>query len=374
MTIINPEKIVLLGDLHFGKNKFSHQTLDSQMRFFDEQLFPYMEKEGCDTIVQVGDVFDNRIVIDIEYLQLILKRFFDKLRDKKITFICIVGNHDIYHKTSREYTILSVIDRLYDNVTVINDRKEILINDKRCYFVPWILPNESLTSDELTGMNYVFGHFEIRNFEMTKGHIDEHSMLSPEFFKKKRSLKKVYSGHYHIKSDKEKITYLGTPYWLDWGDYATTRGFYVLDKDFNETYVENEKSTKFVKLKYSDTQAKPLDITGLYYKKTINIDSDDIETVAPALKGHKLKLFINESDDNKHEEYIYMLKQQGLDFEITNNVEISNIIGESYIEDSEDSTMTIPSTSKGLITETVKKKHPLLVPLVEELFRELEEV
>lgn len=371
---IETDGIVLLGDLHFGKNKFSKQTLESQMRFFREQLFPYMEDNGINTIVQVGDVFDNRIVIDIEYQQTILTEFFDVVRDKGFTFLCLVGNHDIYHKSTREYTILNLIDRLYENVLVVNERTEININGKRCYFVPWILPNETLTGDELTGMNYVFGHFEIRNFEMTKGHLDDHSMLSPEFFKKKRALKKVYSGHYHIKSEKEKITYLGTPYWLDWGDYATQRGFFVLDKDFNETFVPNEQSTKFVKIKYDDTNEKPISITGLHYKKVVEINSDDIDTIGPFLRPHKLKFFINESSDNKHEEYIYLFKQQGLDFEITNNVEISNIIGESYVTDENDEKIDVPSSSRDLIKDTIKKKHAPLLPLVEELFRELEEV
>jgi hypothetical protein len=85
-----------------------------------------------------------------------------------------------------------------------------------------------------------------------------------------------------------------------------------------------------------------------------------------------LKLFINDSADNTHEEYIYSLKQQGLEFEITNNVEISNIIGESYIETEDHH--SIPSSSKTLIKETIKKKHPTLVPVLEELFRELDEV
>jgi DNA repair exonuclease SbcCD nuclease subunit len=368
---LDTDKIVLLGDLHFGKNKFSKTTLESQMRFFDNQLFPYMEENGCKTIVQVGDIFDNRIVVDIEYLQNIMKMFFDALRSKNITFICIVGNHDIYHKSTREYTILNLISRLYENVHVINDRCEILINNKRCYFVPWILPNETLTSDELTGINYVFGHFEIRNFEMTKGHLDDHSMLSPEFFKKKRSLKKVYSGHYHIKAEKETISYLGTPYWLDWGDYGTDRGFFVLDKDFKETFISNSQSTKFIKLKYSDKKTKPLTISGLNLKD-IEINEDEIPLFSDQLKPHKLKLFINDSADNTHEEYIYSLKQQGLEFEITNNVEISNIIGESYIETEDHH--SIPSSSKTLIKETIKKKHPTLVPVLEELFRELDEV
>ena len=65
--VIN-SKLILLGDLHFGKNKFSKQTLESQLRFFEHQLFPYMLSNNIQYILQVGDVFDNRISIDIEFL------------------------------------------------------------------------------------------------------------------------------------------------------------------------------------------------------------------------------------------------------------------------------------------------------------------
>ena len=375
--IIDNEKLVLLGDLHFGKNKFSKTTLESQLKFFDNQLFPYMVTNNIKHIIQAGDVFDNRITMDIEYFQLLQEMFFDKMKQYGFTFTCVVGNHDIYHRSSRDYTLLNTIKKLYDNVIIINDRCEWLVNNQRFYFVPWILPSETLTGDELTGMNFVLGHFEIQNFEMSKGHLDDHSILSPEFFKKKKSLKKVYSGHYHIKAEKEKISYLGTPYWLDWGDYGTSRGFYVLDEDMKETYIENNQSIKYIKLKYSDTNDLPLRIDGLG-AISIDIDLSGISEYSELLKNHKIKLFINESADNKHEEYIYTLKQYGLDFEITNNVEISNIIGESYITPEQDEEtgelIKIPTSGKGLILDTVKKKSPQLLPTVEELFRELEEV
>lgn len=376
--VIDNEKVILLGDLHFGKNKFSKTTLESQMNFFHNQLFPYMISNNIKHIIQAGDVFDNRITMDIEYFQLLQETFFDKMETYGFKFTCVVGNHDIYHRSSRDYTLLNTISRLYKNVTVINNRQEWSINGNRFYFVPWILPNETLTGDELTGMNYVMGHFEIQNFEMSKGHLDDHSILSPEFFKKKRSLKKVYSGHYHIKAEKEKIEYLGTPYWLDWGDYGTSRGFYVLDENMNETYIENNQSIKYIKLKYSDKTDTPLRIDGLD-ANSYDIDLSGISQYAEILKSHKLKLFINDSSDNKHEEYIYTMKQFGLDFEITNNVEISNIIGESYIspeiiDEESGEVQSIPTSGKGLILDTVKKKSPTLVPLVEEIFRELEEV
>ena len=42
---------------------------------------------------------------------------------------------------------------------------------------------------------------------------------------------RVFSGHYHMKSTKDNVTYLGNPYQLYWNDYASKRGFHVFDTD-----------------------------------------------------------------------------------------------------------------------------------------------
>lgn len=154
-----------------------------------------------------------------------------------------------------------------------------------------------------TGMNYVLGHFEIQNFEMSKGHLDDHSILSPEFWKSSH-LKKFIQVIIILKL-RRKIEYLGTLYWLDWGDYGTTRGFYVLDEDMKETYIEIIKVQDMLSLSIVIRMKKPLKIDGLD-AISHDVDLEDISQYIQFLKNHKLKLFINDSSDNKHEEYIYV--------------------------------------------------------------------
>ena len=42
---------------------------------------------------------------------------------------------------------------------------------------------------------------------------------------------KVYSGHYHTRSDNGKAYYLGNPYEMFWNDCEDTRGFHIFDTE-----------------------------------------------------------------------------------------------------------------------------------------------
>ena len=52
------------------------------------------------------------------------------------------------------------------------------------------------------------GHLELNGFMATRGHFMEHGMDSNVFDKFER----VYSGHYHMRSNRDNVFYLGNPY------------------------------------------------------------------------------------------------------------------------------------------------------------------
>ena len=63
-------------------------------------------------------------------------------------------------------------------------------------------------------------------FMATRGHFMEHGMDSNVFDKFER----VYSGHYHMRSNKENVFYLGNPYEMYWNDVNDrNRGFHLFD-------------------------------------------------------------------------------------------------------------------------------------------------
>ena len=70
---------------------------------------------------------------------------------------------------------------------------------------------------------------------------------------------KVYSGHYHTRSDNEKIYYLGNPYEMYWNDVNDDRGFHIFDTD-NKTHQSiNNPYRLFYNIYYDDTPYQTFD-------------------------------------------------------------------------------------------------------------------
>ena len=95
--------IAFVGDTHFGVRSGSSHFATFQIKFFQELLFPYMEEHGIDTIVQMGDMWDNRTQLSLKSHHLIKPGIFELLQDKNFVMHTIVGNHDITLRESLKF-------------------------------------------------------------------------------------------------------------------------------------------------------------------------------------------------------------------------------------------------------------------------------
>ena len=76
----------------------------------------------------------------------------------------------------------------------------------------------------------------------------EHGM-DPKVYK---NFKQVYSGHFHHKSSRGNITYLGNPYQMFWNDYADIRGFHLYEPASNKLRMVKNPYDIFKKIYYND--------------------------------------------------------------------------------------------------------------------------
>ena len=97
--------------------------------------------------------------------------------------------------------------------------------------VPWICDDnaeEFVDQLESTSARLCMGHLELPGFYANKDYKCEHG-TDPKHFNK---FDCVFSGHFHKKSTKGNITYLGNPYQLYWNDDRKSRvGGPQMDKD-----------------------------------------------------------------------------------------------------------------------------------------------
>lgn len=356
-------KFIAIGDLHFGIKGFNQGFLDNQLKFFHEQLFPYMRENNIDTIVQLGDFLDNRTQMDIHVFDRIINELIEPIKAQGFKLITFLGNHDIYYKTKLDVNLVKYFEKLYpDTITVLQKNTMIKMGTYNYMFMPWLVENQKVQHTDLIGADVVFGHFEIDDFEMVKGHVAHGTDMTSGFFKSIPGLKRVISGHYHVQSTDGFVTYIGTPYQINWGDYKTSRGFFVVE-DHNYQFIENTSSLKFIKLKYDDTNDKRLELSG-YYKESMYYN--DVEEL-PDLSNHQVKFFINKAKDKEYESVNFDLYQKDLKLDVVNNVEISNMIGTDFIGEMEN----IGSTE--LLMNTVKDKSPHLLNLLEDVMSKINE-
>ena len=256
-------KIAILSDTHYGFKKGSKHFHDYFELFYKNVFFPTIEERGIKTVIHMGDAFDNRKGIDFWGLDWTKRVVLEPLR--KYEVYMLVGNHDIFFRNS---TIINAIDLLlqeYDNVIPISSPKEFCIDGLDTLMLPWICTDNREKTDYLlknTQAKVIFSHLELSGFVAYPGHIMKEGM-DASIFKK---FDRVYSGHYHTKSDDGKIYYLGNPYQMFWNDVDDTRGFHIFDTDTYELEYFKNSYNMFERVYYEDNDYKKFDTSYLEEK------------------------------------------------------------------------------------------------------------
>jgi len=110
------------------------------------------------------------------------------------------------------------------------------------------------------------GHLELTGFRVNKQIVMENG-LSGKLFKK---FTKVFSGHYHTRSDDGRIYYLGNPYEMFWSDAGDRRGFTIFDTETLEHTSIDNPYTMFHLLTYDDDSASLFNATE-YQNKIVKV-------------------------------------------------------------------------------------------------------
>ena len=221
-------KAIILNDTHFGYKADSVIVLEYFLQFFEQQLFPYIKENNIKTIFHLGDVFDRRKYINFKTLYEVRKRFFEPLQEMGVKVIAICGNHDTYFRNNNNVNSLEEIASKYSNWEIYSEPTEIQLSTGCVALLPWINPeNEDQAAKFLseTSCSILFGHLELFGFQSIRGiFIDQGH--DPKHFDK---FEFVLSGHYHIKSSRDNIHYLGTQYEMAFSDVEESKGFHTFD-------------------------------------------------------------------------------------------------------------------------------------------------
>lgn len=251
-------RVAVITDQHFGARKNSKLFHDYFLRFYEDVFFPTLEKEGITTVIDMGDTFDSRKGIDFAALAWAKDNYYDKLESLGCTVYTVVGNHTAYYKNTNQINAVDLLLREYKNVKVISEAQHIKIGTQNILFVPWInSENQESTYQSIkkSTSKICMGHLELNGFSAYRGHVMTTGHDSSIF----DNFERVFSGHYHTRSNNGKIYYLGNPYEIYSNDYNDKRGFHILDLDTYDLETIDNPYRMFYSVFYDDTDHQLFD-------------------------------------------------------------------------------------------------------------------
>ena len=260
-------KVAIITDTHYGARKGSKHIHDYFELFYKNVFFPSLEEHGIDTIIHMGDIFDSRKSIDLQTLEWSKRVVFEPLKKYKV--YAIVGNHDCYYKNTNFVNSPELLLQNYPNIKLYSKATEIKVGKRKILMLPWINSENYDSSLEIlkkTTSKVVMGHLEVNGFRATRGHMMETGMDVNIFDKFER----VFSGHFHTRSNDGKIFYLGNPYEMFWNDVNDPRGFHIFDTETLTHTPINNPYKLFYNVYYEDTPHQTFDATE-YHNKIVKV-------------------------------------------------------------------------------------------------------
>ena len=278
------KEILVVGDLHLGVNKNNPLFFKTALRYAD-WLVAICQKKNIDTIVQLGDVFHNREMIHLPALNA-ASEFFDKLKDYNIHVI--VGNHDALYNNISDVNSLKLLSR-WPNITI---HEKVSTIDDVC-FCGW-----GTKLEDIPNCKIIFGHFDIKGFEMSAFKISEHGFSASDLMNKCELL---MSGHYHKPQvrfyNKKPLVYTGSAYQLNWGESGEDKFAYILNTETLEYRpVENKISPRFEYIRSEKDLEKAKN-------NFVSIEVENVEEVAGVVAKHKALGAIDVKTSYKQIEY-----------------------------------------------------------------------
>lgn len=247
-------KIAIINDTHAGVRNSNEIFLNNAGDFYSKVFFPYLKEHNIDTVVHLGDYWDNRRAINVKSIKRNREMFLDPLEANGIHMHIIRGNHDTFYKDTGAVNSLDELLGNHPNITIYDKPTKMDFGVKNYSFglVPWIDDEnrkECMEFIETTDCDIVGGHFEIFGLEMLKGTFSTHGLPTSTF----NRFDKVLSGHFHTKSTNGNIWYLGSQMEFTWSDAHDDKYFHVLDLDTGDVTPILNPYTLYYRINYNDT-------------------------------------------------------------------------------------------------------------------------
>ena len=246
MNLFN--KVVCFGDIHFG---LRHNSVTHNQDCIDylEWMIAESKLRNIDTCICLGDFSHNRNTINVYTLNFMMNAVRLLSQNFKTVYM-IIGNHDMFWSDQRDINSMVVASE-FDNVILVDN----LMTIGDVSFIPWLVEDEW---ENVVSMKskYVFGHLELPGFKMNAMvDMPDHGNLNPKHFQNQTH---VFSGHFHKRQTKGKISYIGNPFGHNYSDaWDFDRGCMVMEWGQEPEFLNYEDGPRFINITLSSLLSNP---------------------------------------------------------------------------------------------------------------------
>lgn len=236
-------------DIHFGKKANSHLHNQDCLNYLDWFCEQVKQDPSIDYVAFLGDWNENRSALNVATLNYSYQGA-KKLNDLGLPVYFCVGNHDLYHRHTREiYSIVPFQE--FKNFKVINDIYVAEEIEGKALFAPYLFHEEYKALTKYTKIPFWAGHFEFKGFMITGYNMIMPTGPDPNDFK---GPKHIVSGHFHKRQTAANVTYIGNTFPMDFGDAGDNeRGMMIYDHNVDDMIFYNwNECPKYIKTTLTD--------------------------------------------------------------------------------------------------------------------------
>jgi DNA repair exonuclease SbcCD nuclease subunit len=258
-------KAIIMTDIHFGLRHNSQEHNKDCLDFID-WLIVEGKKRDAETCMMMGDWHHHRSNINILTLDYTMQALRKLNAAFQKTYI-MVGNHDLFYREKRDIHSM-IVGSEFKNIILVDS----IIVEGDVALVPWLVDEEWKDVENIKS-KYLFGHLELPGFKMNAMvEMPDQGMLNSGHFKHQEH---VFTGHFHKRQTKGKITYIGNPFGHNYSDvWDFERGAAFLEWDKEPEFIDYSDGPRFISITLSALLANP----DIYLKpKTylqVNLDLD----------------------------------------------------------------------------------------------------
>lgn len=255
--------VAILNDTHAGANGNSDYFNTYQEQFYNKVFFPYCKKHGIKKIWHAGDYYYNRTALNVKTLYANRKIFLEPMQALGMSMDIIPGNHDYYHKNDTKVCSLKeTLGYFTSTINIIQNPTIIEYDGSHVAWIPWINESNFIECNKFIEnhrgkVDLLIAHLELDGFEFSRGIFCNNSKMTADIF---NGYNLVISGHYHHKSHKNNIHYLGAQFEMTWEDCNDAKFFHTFDTKTKKLTAIKNPFTLYEKFFYFEDEI-PIDIT-----------------------------------------------------------------------------------------------------------------